>query len=128
MYKTYQHPQLLEILTYEVDEEYRKEYLKMDHEVWSLGESKFPGYIGKDTWISKTYPNQITHIIYWESKAAWDSIPESVIHRLHAEADQLVPKDKIKRICAYHLENELQKIIEYRNDCQLYDADDEKDC
>ena len=26
------------------------------------------------------------------------------------------------------LENELQKIIEYRNDCQLYDADDEKDC
>ncbi|MCR0204865.1 hypothetical protein MKC66_09040 [[Clostridium] innocuum] len=63
MYKTYQHPQLLEILTYEVDEEYRKEYLKMDHEVWSLGESKFPGYIGKDTWISKTYPNQITHII-----------------------------------------------------------------
>lgn len=51
-----------------------------------------------------------------------------MIHRLHAEADQRVPKDKIKRICAYHLENELQKIIEYRNDCQLYDADNEKDC
>lgn len=115
MYNIIHPAQVLEILTYEVDAAYIDAYLNMDYEVWSLGESKFPGYIGKDTWISKTHPGQITHIIYWASKETWKGLPEDAVMQLRREAQKRVPGKYIKRISAYHVENELVKIAEFRS-------------
>lgn len=119
MYKIFHPAQVLEILTYEVDAAYIDAYLNMDYEVWSLGESKFPGYIGKDTWISQTHPGQITHIIYWASKEAWKALPEDAVTKLRREAQKRVPGKYVKRICAYHVENELVKIAEFRKNASV---------
>lgn len=119
MLTAYKEPPIIEVLVNEVEEGYMNQYLSMDHEIWTLEESKLPGYLGKDTWINKTYPNRVIHIIYWQNKEVWKNISPDFIEKLKRKADACFPKEKVKRVKAYHLDNELYKLLEFRNDRKI---------
>ena len=69
---------VIEWLEFEVPAEKREAFLQRDEEVWTQGLKKFPGFLGKETWID---PRQgtIILVIRWETREQWKSIsPEEL--------------------------------------------------
>lgn len=69
----------IEILVFEVDPADVDEFLRVDHEVWTLGEAESPGYDGvpflsKEVWLNDHRPGQITIVIVWPTMSAWDIV------------------------------------------------------
>ena len=71
------HP--VEVLVFRVDPDDVEEFLRVDHEVWTLGEAATPGFDripfdAKEVWLDDSRPGEITIVIVWPSDAAWDAV------------------------------------------------------
>lgn len=87
----------VEILVFEVDPEHVDEYLRVDHEVWTLGEAFHPEmdhipFLSKEVWLNDERPGEITLIFVFESMEAWQRIGAAPIQaRLQAEFERRFP-------------------------------------
>jgi uncharacterized protein (TIGR03792 family) len=69
----------IEILVFEVDHDDVDEFLRVDHEVWTLGEAFAPGsdhipFLSKEVWLNDARPGEITLIFVFESLQAWQAL------------------------------------------------------
>jgi uncharacterized protein (TIGR03792 family) len=69
----------IEILVFEVDPADVDEFLRVDHEVWTLGEANTPGYDGipfesKEVWLNDARPGEITIVFVWPDRGSWDVV------------------------------------------------------
>ena len=87
----------VEILVFDVEPDHVDEFLRIDHEVWTLGEAeeRVGGRIpfrSKEVWLDDSRPGRITIVFVWESIEAWDHVGrEDVQRRLQAGFDAVFP-------------------------------------
>ncbi|MBM3717678.1 MAG: TIGR03792 family protein [Actinobacteria bacterium] len=87
----------VEVLVFEMDPAVVEEFLRVDHEVWTLGEATLEGhdripFVSKEAWLDDTKPGLVTLIFVWESLDEWLRVGEPPIQqRLQAEFDAKFP-------------------------------------
>jgi uncharacterized protein (TIGR03792 family) len=69
----------VEQLIFKIDPAHQEEFLKVDHEVWTLGEALHPAwnrvpFLSKEVWINENRPGIIEVVLVWESMEAWRSV------------------------------------------------------
>ena len=77
----------VEILVFRVDPADVDEFLRIDHEVWTLGEADSPGidgvpFLSKEVWLDDRRPGEITVVIEWPSIEAWNVVDDPDFQRL----------------------------------------------
>ncbi|MEQ8436520.1 MAG: TIGR03792 family protein [Ilumatobacter fluminis] len=84
----------VEVLVFDVDPAHLDEFLRVDHEVWTLGEALLPGFeripfLSKEVWVDDAHPGRVHLVFVWESIAAWERVGDTEIQRrLQAEFDE----------------------------------------
>ena len=79
---------------FEVDPEHVEEFLRVDHEVWTLGEADVPDeagaegeaevtipFLSKEVWLDDAHPGRVTIVFVWESIEAWERVGADDVQR-----------------------------------------------
>jgi uncharacterized protein (TIGR03792 family) len=83
----------VEVLVFGMDPARVDEFLRVDHEVWTLGEALLDGldripFLAKEVWLDDSRPGEVTLVFVWESMEQWDAVGRPDIQRrLQAEFD-----------------------------------------
>ena len=83
----------VEVLIFTMDPVDVDDFLRIDHEVWTLGEAdSVPGddvpFLSKEVWLNDNRPGEVTIVFVWPDQATWDAVGERDIQaRLLAEFD-----------------------------------------
>lgn len=83
----------IEILVFEMAAEHVDEFIRIDHDVWTLGEAFSDGlsrilFVSKEVWLDDSRPGEVTLVFVWESMAAWQTVGEEALQqRLLTEFD-----------------------------------------
>lgn len=70
---------VIEWLKFQVKPELREQFVQKDAEIWTDILSQYPGFLGKEVWISPDDLTEVVAVIHWESLEAWKSIPADVL-------------------------------------------------
>lgn len=89
---------VIEWLKMEVAEALRETFIQKDEEIWTATLSKYPGFIGKDVWISPDKPQEVVLVIQWTSLEAWKSIPQSELQATEQRFAQQVGEGVYKLV------------------------------
>ena len=101
----------VEVLVFDVAPEHVEEFLRVDHEVWTLGEALMDGFdtipfLSKEVWLDDAHPGRISLVFVWESLASWHRVgTEENMVRLQAEFDARFPHP-VTLVRAYHEESD----------------------
>lgn len=101
----------VEVLVFRVDPDDVDEFLRVDHEVWTLGEALLPGFdrlpfLSKEVWLDESRPGVVTLVFVWESMDAWNRVGDADVQRaLQAEFDARFAKP-IELVQAMHEESD----------------------
>ena len=85
----------VEVLTFEMDPDEVPEFLRIDHEVWTLGEAVLEGFeripfLSKEVWLDEATPGRVTLVFVWESMESWERVAETGIQQaLQRRFDEL---------------------------------------
>ena len=102
----------VEVLVFQVDPAHVDEFLRVDHDVWTLMEAFVEGlpripFLSKEVWLDDSRPGEITLVFVWESMDAWMAVgEESIQQRLQAEFDSRFPHP-VTLVRALHEESHL---------------------
>ena len=97
----------VEVLVYEMDPAHLDDYLRVDHEVWTLMEAGAPGFdhvpfLSKEVWVDDSRPGRVTIVFVWESMDAWMHVgAERYQARLQAEFERRFPHPT-RLVAAWH--------------------------
>ena len=83
--------QPVEVLVFRVDPNDVEDFVRIDHEVWTLGEASALGhdaipFLSKEVWLDDDRPGEITIVIQWPSIDAWNAVDDPKIQRRLAAA------------------------------------------
>ncbi len=87
----------VEVLVFQVDPTHVDEFLRLDHEVWTLGEAFADGlteipFLSKEVWLDDSRPGEIAIVFVWESMQAWESVDTEALQSvLQTEFDERFP-------------------------------------
>lgn len=87
----------VEVLVFQVSPEHVDDFLRVDHEVWTLMEAFMEGlpripFLSKEVWLDDSAPGRVTLIFVWESMDSWMTVGEESFQRkLQAEFDARFP-------------------------------------
>ncbi|ACB51993.1 putative dimeric alpha-beta barrel protein [Crocosphaera subtropica ATCC 51142] len=70
---------VIEWLKFQVSPESRDIFIQLDNEIWTPVLAEFPGFLGKEVWISPNIPQEVTLIIRWETREQWKAIPQTLL-------------------------------------------------
>ncbi len=104
-------PQYIEGLTFRVAPEDVEKYLKVERDVWFDDLATLPGFLGSETWVSKTNPGEVTQIYFWESEEAFLAVPQDFKDEHVRRTNEAVDNEFVK---AWHAEDKRYRIREYR--------------
>ncbi|MGB3612464.1 MAG: TIGR03792 family protein [Elainellaceae cyanobacterium] len=75
---------VIEWLKFWVDESNRERFVQIDDDIWTQALAQYPGFLGKDIWISHESRTEVIAVIRWETEDAWDSIPRDDLDNFEA--------------------------------------------
>lgn len=87
----------VEILVFSMDPTVVEDFLRVDHEVWTLGEALLDGFdhipfLSKEVWLDDSRPGEVTLVFVWNSMSDWEAVGEPGIQaRLQARFDAHFP-------------------------------------
>ncbi len=70
---------VIEWLKFQVSPESRDIFIQLDNRIWTSVLAEFPGFLGKEVWISPHTPDEITLIIRWETYEQWKRVPQAIL-------------------------------------------------
>ena len=76
---------VIEWLNVTVEPELREQFVQKDEEIWTAALSGYPGYLGKEIWISPDDLSNVVLIVRWNSFEEWFAIPEDVLEETEAQ-------------------------------------------
>ncbi|EKQ71130.1 putative cyanobacterial protein, TIGR03792 family [Leptolyngbyaceae cyanobacterium JSC-12] len=96
---------VIEWLKFQVAETLRETFVQKDEEIWTAALAKYPGFMGKEVWLTTDKPDEVIFVIQWESLDAWKSIPADVLENTEQAFAQQVGEGtyKIVESNAYQL-------------------------
>jgi uncharacterized protein (TIGR03792 family) len=65
---------VIEWLKVKITPELREKYIQKDDEIWTAALSRYPGFLGKQVWLDPKRSDEVTLVIQWQSKQAWESV------------------------------------------------------
>ncbi len=83
----------VEVLVFAMAPEHVDEFVRIDHEIWTLGEAFVDGtqripFLSKEVLLDDRRPGEVTIVFVWESLAMWQHVGEtSTQKRLQASFD-----------------------------------------
>ena len=97
----------VEVLVFRMDPAVVEEFIRVDHEVWTLGEAYTEGltdlpFLSKEVWLDSSKPGEVTIVFVWDTQSAWDIVGNTEFQKkLQAEFDSRFPHP-IELIAAPH--------------------------
>jgi uncharacterized protein (TIGR03792 family) len=82
---------VIEWLKIQVAPELREEFIQKDAIVWTPALAKWAGFLGKEVWLDRQFPDQVNLVIHWQTKEQWQAIPEDYLATITREFDQHFP-------------------------------------
>ncbi len=70
---------VIEWLKFRVPETLRETFIQQDEAIWTTALAQYPGFMGKEVWLTADNPNEVVCVIQWADMAAWKSIPADVL-------------------------------------------------
>ena len=72
----------VEVLVFRMDPSVVDEFIRVDHEVWTLGEALMPGldtipFLSKEVWLDDSRPGEVTLVFVWDTQEQWDIVGET---------------------------------------------------
>lgn len=112
--KKYDKPEAIEHLLFEVDPDLVDKFVELDFEIWTKKLSQYPGFLKKETWVSKDKPGEVATIIYWSDYDLWKAIDHNVLIEVDKVFTEKMGEGTFKIKRAFHDENQFYKIMEYK--------------
>ena len=97
----------VEVLVFRMDPAVVDEFIRLDHEVWTLGEAHMDGlvnipFLSKEVWLDSSKPGEVTIVFVWDTQTAWNMVGNAEFQKkLQAEFDSRFPHP-IELIAAPH--------------------------
>jgi uncharacterized protein (TIGR03792 family) len=97
----------VEVLIFRMDPAVVDEFIRLDHEVWTLGEAHMESltdipFLSKEVWLDNSKPGEVTIVFVWDTQDAWDIVGNTEIQKkLQSEFDSRFPHP-IELIAAPH--------------------------
>jgi uncharacterized protein (TIGR03792 family) len=97
----------VEVLVFRMDPAVVDEFIRIDHEVWTLGEAHMEGlidipFLSKEVWLDSSKPGEVTIVFVWDTQNAWDIVGDTEFQKkLQAEFDSRFPHP-VELIAAPH--------------------------
>jgi len=76
----------IEVLIFKMDPAVVDEFIKVDHEVWTLGEALMPSlsripFLSKEVWLDDSKPGEVTLVFVWDTQEEWDAVGETAFQQ-----------------------------------------------
>lgn len=100
----------VEVLIFRVAVEHVEEFLRVDHEVFTLGEAFLPGFDRipfryKEVWLDDSAPGEVTLVFVWDDLDEWHRVGSAEVQtRLQAEFDARF-QHPVELVRAWHEES-----------------------
>ncbi|MCX6516814.1 MAG: TIGR03792 family protein [Actinobacteria bacterium] len=97
----------VEVLVFRMDPTVVDEFIRVDHEVWTLGEALMEGltdipFLSKEVWLDSSKPGEVTIVFVWDTQDAWNIVGSTEFQKkLQAEFDSRFPHP-VELIAAPH--------------------------
>ena len=71
----------IEVLVFTMDPVDVDRFLRIDHEIWTLGEAATPGmdeipFVSKEVWLDDSRPGEVTIVFVWPTMADWEAVAD----------------------------------------------------
>lgn len=76
---------VIEWLRFWVEEASRERFIQKDDEIWTRALARYPGFLGKDVWISHDSLTDVITVVRWETEEAWFSIPQADLDQVETQ-------------------------------------------
>nr|WP_208492055.1 TIGR03792 family protein [aff. Roholtiella sp. LEGE 12411] len=83
---------VIEFLKFQVAPDLRENFIQKDAEIWTAALAKFPGFLGKEVWITPNGSQEIIIIIRWATQEQWKAIPQADLQAIEDQFLQAVGK------------------------------------
>jgi uncharacterized protein (TIGR03792 family) len=72
----------VEVLVFRMDPSVVDAFIRVDHDVWTLGEALMPGlstipFLSKEVWLDDSRPGEVTLVFVWDTQEQWDIVGET---------------------------------------------------
>jgi uncharacterized protein (TIGR03792 family) len=72
----------VEVLVFRMAPSVVDEFIRVDHDVWTLGEALMPGlstipFLSKEVWLDDSRPGEVTLVFVWDTQEQWDIVGET---------------------------------------------------
>ena len=91
---------VIEFLTFRVTPDELEGWLEVEERNWSRFLERQDGFVRKEMWRSVDEPSAVHAVIWWESMAAWRSIPQ---HELDVVVEAMGPYERHADCVAFDL-------------------------
>lgn len=76
----------VEVLIFQMDPAVVDEFIRVDHEVWTLGEALMPSlsripFLSKEVWLDDAKPGEVTLVFVWDTQEEWDAVGETTFQQ-----------------------------------------------
>lgn len=100
---------VVEWLQFQVPVESQANFIQKDQKIWTTFLSQQKGFIRKEVLTDLTKPEELMLLIYWQTLADWQSIPQSRLDKVQTRFEQeLGMYYPIVESRAYHLHDTTQ--------------------
>lgn len=65
---------VIELLTFQVADDERDDWLRVEEQVWSRFLEQQDGFVRKEMWVEAGDPDTVHAVIWWESMEQWKAI------------------------------------------------------
>ena len=102
----------VEVLIFQMDPAVVDEFIRIDHEVWTLGEALIPSlsripFLSKEVWLDDSKPGEVTLVFVWDTQEEWNAVGDTGFQQeLQALFDSRFPHP-IQLVRALHEESHM---------------------
>ncbi len=89
---------VVEYLKFLVAPELREKFIQKDAEIWTPAIASYPGFLGKEVWISPTVAEEIMIVIRWETRQLWKAVPLDILEATEQKFAVAVGENKYELI------------------------------
>ncbi|NDJ21876.1 TIGR03792 family protein [Nostoc sp. B(2019)] len=83
---------VIEFLKFHVAPDLRENFIQKDAEIWTAALAKYPGFLGKEVWITPDNSKEVILIIHWATREQWKAIPQADLQAIEDKFAQAVGK------------------------------------
>jgi uncharacterized protein (TIGR03792 family) len=76
---------IVEWLRFQVKPNLRERFIQQDAAVWTVALARYPGFLGKEVWISPERSDELALVIRWATRTQWKAIPGEDLEAIEQE-------------------------------------------